>query len=93
LLSPLVGNYCLNIIMRKVEIIQEVFNPGGYLQVNWELPCRNIIVSPGFNRLDVLGGGGADAVEVGEDPYGGRVFPGRGSPGKGAIQHGLTTLE
>ena len=66
--------------MRKVEIIQGVFNPGGCLQANWELPCRNIIFSPGFNRLENLGGGGMDAVEVGEDPLGGRVFIGCGRP-------------
>ena len=56
-----------------------MFNTGGYLLVNRAAPSRNIIVPPDFKNLDELGGGGADAVEVGEDLFGGRVFPGHGS--------------
>lgn len=59
-----------------------MFNTGGYLLVNRADPSRDIIVPPGFNNLDDLGGGGADAVEVGEDLFGGRIFPTRGNPGR-----------
>ena len=44
--------------------------------------ARAFIVFPDFNRLDDPGGGGTDAVEVGEDLFGGRIFPTRGNPGR-----------
>ena len=44
--------------------------------MNWALPCRSIIVPAGFNRLDDPGGGGADAVEVGEDQIRGGAVEG-----------------
>ena len=59
-----------------------MFNTGGYLLVNRTVPSRDIIVPPDFKNLDELGGGGADAVEVGEDLFGGCVFPGRENPGR-----------